>query len=235
LLAAGTAALGIAACVFAVSKGALLGILAGLVVYGLTVKKLRPMALILVIASCIAVLAYQPLFQKASSIFSLSDDSSSVRVIVWDETFRMLADRPVFGAGLNGYQQALAPYHLAKHIEIFMYPHNILLNYWSELGMIGLVGFIWLLILFFIRNARLHHLTSAWLPLGLLAAMVAVVVHGFVDVPYFKNDLAFLFWIMFGLSESLLLRADHPGFWDSIKRKVGLVSDRQELDGIGEA
>jgi hypothetical protein len=36
--------------------------------------------------------------------------------------------------------------------------------------------------------------------LGIVLAMVAIVVHGLVDVPYFKNDLALEFWTFLGLA-----------------------------------
>ena len=32
----------------------------------------------------------------------------------------------------------------------------------------------------------------------LMATMVALLVHGLVDVPYFKNDLSVLFWLIVG-------------------------------------
>lgn len=38
-----------------------------------------------------------------------------------------------------------------------------------------------------------------------LASMAALLVHGLVDVPYFKNDLAVLFWILISLSISTQL------------------------------
>jgi len=40
-----------------------------------------------------------------------------------------------------------------------------------------------------------------WRPifLGLLLAMLAILVHGLVDVPYFKNDLSLEFWVLAGL------------------------------------
>jgi hypothetical protein len=49
-----------------------------------------------------------------------------------------------------------------------------------------------------------------WRPvhLGVLLAMVAILVHGLVDVPYFKNDLAFEFWLLAGLT--LAGRRDPP-------------------------
>ena len=37
------------------------------------------------------------------------------------------------------------------------------------------------------------------LQLGILLALVAVVVHGLLDVPYFKNDLALELWAMLAL------------------------------------
>ena len=37
-----------------------------------------------------------------------------------------------------------------------------------------------------------------WRPyhLGVLLALIAVIVHGLVDVPYFKNDLSLEFWTL---------------------------------------
>jgi hypothetical protein len=36
--------------------------------------------------------------------------------------------------------------------------------------------------------------------LGVFLAMVAVIVHGLVDVPYFKNDLSLEFWALVGIA-----------------------------------
>jgi hypothetical protein len=35
-----------------------------------------------------------------------------------------------------------------------------------------------------------------WRGAVLICLLVVVVVHGMVDVPYFKNDLAMLFWTL---------------------------------------
>ncbi len=219
LLPLAVAVLGLSACLFAVSKGALIGAFAGLAVLGLLIKRLRAAALVAVIAGCLAVLLYPPALHLASNIFALRDESGSVRGIVWSDTIRMLADHPVFGAGLSGYQQIVAPYHEAKYIEIFMYPHDLVLNFWSETGVIGLAGFVWLTIVLFIGAARqMRRRPGEWLPPALLAGLVAVVVHGLVDVPYMKNDLAMLFWILAGLICSL---AAEP-----LKKKVKGVDEK---------
>ncbi len=118
----------------------------------------------------------------------LRDWSGAVRRMTWEETSRMLRNRPILGAGLSGYPITFAPYHRAK-IEIFQYPHNFILNFWSEMGLLGLIAFLWIVRQFFRAS-----------PLALDAVMVTVLVHGLVDVPYFKNDLALLFWVLVGLA-----------------------------------
>lgn len=117
--------------------------------------------------------------------------SGKVRLVMWGETTIMLRDRPILGAGLGGYPKTIVPYHKATWMEIFQYPHNILLNFWSETGLIGiltfgLIGYRW------IRNRP-----SAALPI-----MTAIVIHGLVDVPYFKNDLAVMFWMFVAVMEN---------------------------------
>ncbi|OIO52812.1 hypothetical protein COY93_04950 [Candidatus Uhrbacteria bacterium CG_4_10_14_0_8_um_filter_58_22] len=206
LLAGASALLGLAAILFAVSEGAALGVAVGLLTYGLLSRPLRKYALIGLIAACALTLAYAPLRNYASLMLSMRDDSWQVRQTVWSESLDMIADRPVFGAGLSGYPDALTTYHLARHIEIFQYPHSLLLNFWTETGLIGLAGFLALLWSFFVSvGSTFRRRPDEWLPQALLAAMVALLVHGLVDVPYFRNDLAFLFWILIGLAASLRL------------------------------
>jgi O-antigen ligase len=105
----------------------------------------------------------------------------------------MLKDHPLFGVGLSGFPIVVKPYHHAQGVEIFQYPHNLVLATWSEIGLMGLIGFILVLIWFFRRAYKLH---ATRYTLLLAAAMVAILVHGLVDVPYFKNDLSMLIWLL---------------------------------------
>jgi O-antigen ligase len=97
----------------------------------------------------------------------------------------MLADRPIQGAGLGAYPTVIKPYHKATWMEIFQYPHNILLNLWSETGLLGILAFTWMCFTWF-RLSKLR--------LPLLLPLIAILIHGLVDVPYFKNDLALAFF-----------------------------------------
>ncbi len=161
----------------------------------------------------------------------LRDLSGQIRRQQWAETWRFLSDNPknfIFGAGLADYQNAIAPYHqegifvrdysdsdwrrkvvfnddFKKQVwqptEIYLYPHNILLNFWIELGIFGALAFVWLVIKLQITNYKLQVTDNKnrEIILGLMGAMVVIVVHGLVDVPYFKNDLAVIFWMLMGM------------------------------------
>ena len=128
----------------------------------------------------------------------LRDWSGHVRRTQWTETVKMLKDRPILGAGLSGYPTVIAPYHKADYLEIFQYPHNIIFNFWSETGLLGLVAFILLIINFFrLGIKKLLTTNYSLFTIPTMASMVVILVHGLVDVPYFKNDLAVLFWIIY--------------------------------------
>lgn len=128
--------------------------------------------------------------------------SGKVRLFMWRETWAMLKDHWFFGAGFGGYPKVFDAYHKARFIEIFQYPHTILFNFWSETGLLGVFAFVGIMVTWLkdaVRSAAARAITqskSNYLPvLVLVAPLVAIFVHGLVDVPYFKNDLALLFWI----------------------------------------
>lgn len=196
----------LAAIVAAQSEGAIIGVAAGLFTLGVLHQKGRMPAIIAAVVIAVLVLLVPQTRNLAAEKLLLRDWSGTVRRITWGETVEMLKDRPLTGAGLAGYPVVMRDYHKATAIEIFQYPHQIMLNTWSELGLLGLVAFGWILITFF---------RVSWAGLGdhegrpyagaAIAAMVALLVHGLVDVPYFKNDLAFLFWIIVALGTARAL------------------------------
>jgi O-antigen ligase len=134
--------------------------------------------------------------------FSNPQNTLVGRFELWRVSLQMLSHHILFGAGLSGFAQTIAPLWNPTHIDRFIYPHNIVLTFWSETGLIGLAGFVALMITAFVQCWRgWRHDSLDWRPLqlGVLLALVAVIAHGLVDVPYFKNDLALEFWALLGL------------------------------------
>jgi len=130
------------------------------------------------------------------------------RLQIWSDTLHMLRDHPILGAGLRAYTQVMAPY-VSTHRIPELYPHNVYLAMWSEVGLLGLAAFVALLVMLLWRGWRgLYRAHDFARPLlwGTSAAFVAIAVHGFFDTPYYKNDLAVEFWIVAAL-EIAALRA----------------------------
>ena len=130
----------------------------------------------------------------------LQDWSGRVHVIGWKESLAMLRDHPLWGAGLDGFKTVVAPYHRAQGVEIFQYPHNLFLAAWSEIGLMGVAGFACIFIWIFVASACKSTPHPTLSPSGargkyIIAVFIAILVHGLVDVPYFKNDLAMMFWL----------------------------------------
>jgi O-antigen ligase len=146
-----------------------------------------------------------PIASRIAHEFNLSDPNNTFvsRVDLWQATLRMLRDHPILGTGMFGFARSIQPYRGGVYEENLIYPHNIALNMWAETGLLGLVSFFWLLV----QAIRVGW--NGWrsgpgpwraMQLGIVLAMVAIVVHGLVDVPYFKNDLALEFWTFLGLA-----------------------------------
>lgn len=192
--------LSLAAVIFARSEGAYVGILAGLFFLGVLTKKLRWPTIVLAIIFVMVIVLVPQFRNYAVEQITFKNDSGKVRLIMWQETWQMLRSRLFSGAGLAGYQETFAPYHKAKHIEIYLYPHNLFLNFWSELGLGGLLVFLLMMIKFFKDNIKKFFTSSSLFFITLSAAMITILVHGLVDVVYFKNDLVIFFWFLIGLS-----------------------------------
>jgi O-antigen ligase len=146
-----------------------------------------------------------PITHRIAVELDFSNGSNTLvgRFELWRVSLQMLGQHLIFGAGLSGFAQTIAPYWNPTHIDRFIYPHNIVLTFWSETGLLGLVSFAWIMLTGFRQGWNgWRAAAEGWRPieLGIVLALVAVVVHGLVDVPYFKNDLALEFWALLGLA-----------------------------------
>jgi len=181
--------------VLAQSAGGLVAAGAALFFLGASRKKTRILSVVVAITVALIVLLAPQAAGLRDQIL-MRDWSGRVHLIGWKESVAMLRDHPLWGAGLNGFKTVVAPYHHAQGVEIFQYPHNLFLAAWSEIGLLGLAGFAMVLIWFFKKTFRRYSLLPTPYSLKFLAAaMLTIIVHGLVDVPYFKNDLAMMFWL----------------------------------------
>lgn len=202
---------GFLAIILAKSEGAIVAVVASACLLCLCNKKVRWYVLAgLIILVVLFVFDYFGLREVLWPKFWLLDWSGYVRRSIWLETIEMLKNNWFWGVGLAGYKLAIVPYHTNIWFETFPYPHNIVLNFWSELGLMGIAVFAFIIFKFVWVNLK-NIFSIVWqcgrdLPFDKIAsavflvAILEILIHGLVDVPYFKNDLSVLFWILLAVS-----------------------------------
>jgi len=189
--------LGFVTIILAKSEAAIGAVLIVWLIMGFCFKKTRYFAIGFAIIGALILVFYSGLREFVLTKIFLNDYSGGIRKIIWHESWKMLKYRWLFGAGLSGYQHYIYPYHL-NTFETFPYPHQILFNFWSELGLGGLIAFAWLFLRYFWMNIRAisRNPGTRIMALTLIGVGIEIIIHGLVDVPYFKNDLSVLFWII---------------------------------------
>lgn len=204
LVSAAFLVVAVASTLLSLSRGGYLALAA--VAMGLALSHRRRWWLLGAVVVAGAILALIPPITRRIALemdFSNSSNTLVGRFELWRVSLQMLQHHVPFGAGLSGFAQTIAPYWDPTHIDRFIYPHNIVLTFWSETGLLGLAAFAWIMFTGFASSWRgWRQGASDWraLQLGIVLALVAVIVHGLVDVPYFKNDLALEFWVLMGLA-----------------------------------
>jgi putative inorganic carbon (HCO3(-)) transporter len=125
--------------------------------------------------------------------------AGGIRVDLWLSSLAMLRDHPLFGVGLDNftylYQQVYVREGGIAEPNL-SHPHNWLLHWWLETGLLGLVAFVWLVVRFW----QLVVMQRGWLVAGAMGAMADTLVHGLIDQSYFLVDLAFVFWLVLALA-----------------------------------
>ncbi len=197
------------------SRGAYLGAAAGAATLALLLvpsRLLPPRRILLPLLALggLAVLGGLALLSMNVQRFNLLGASSGIRVQTWASALAMLRDHPL-GIGLDQfgrlYPQYIDPALVGTNEIHTAHPHNLLLDITLRMGPLGLLAFVWLLVIFYRRV--IQHMGTP-LRIGAAAAMTAALVHGLVDSFYFWPDLAFAFWLMLALS-MITLRSSPPG------------------------
>lgn len=128
------------------------------------------------------------------------------RLQIWTASLHMGADHPLLGVGLDNFlYQYRDSYMLPEAAEEpnISHPHNWLLNFWLELGLLGLAAALGLLA--WTASAAWRLVRARPLPSDRLvgAATIGIfvdaLVHGSIDNSYFLVDAAVLWWLFIAL------------------------------------
>jgi O-antigen ligase len=196
------------------SRGAwLLGLPAALIFVG--ILRGRRARLLMAGALIAALLALAPILHtpRIASLLTLESGTNAHRLLLWEGAGRMIAANPILGVGLGNFMRHY-PRHMlreAGHEPVVFHPHNLLLDTWANMGLVGVAALAFLLVAFFRAGLQAYRRLKPErelqaLTLGLLASMVSFGAHGLVDTGFRLTDLAFVFMLTLGLMRQLTAR-----------------------------
>jgi O-antigen ligase len=207
-LAAGPVALAI---LLTFSKGALLlGVPAALAVFLLLWHGRRAWGWLvgLAVVGAAGFLALLRLPQIGARL-GLGSDTSFFRLSLWKSALLMIRDHPLWGVGLDNFLYAYRGRYMLPEAwaePSLSHAHDIVLDYATRLGLVGLAAATWMQIGFWARALPLRKLDdpmSRALAIGLMASMVDFLAHGLVDASFFVVDLAYVFFVTLALAQVL--------------------------------
>jgi O-antigen ligase/Tfp pilus assembly protein PilF len=204
----------IAFCAFVVaqSRGGVLALVIAMAFIGC--YRFGKIALMILIVSLLAgVVIPNPLKQRVVDV-AAQDPYAFSRIDIWKNSIERIVDRPL-GIGLGMYQYSSFQYRFPIESNIVRYgkraesAHNEYLQTATELGVGGLVIFLFGIVLWGLEAKKVlrsqQEPRERGLVLGLVGAVLGILVHGAVDSVFHEPALVILLIVCGGLILALQL------------------------------
>ncbi|MGL1813979.1 UNVERIFIED_CONTAM: polymerase [Serratia marcescens] len=153
------------------------------------------------------------------TIMSIShEQSNQARWTMLRDTLSMIAEKPLLGWGYGSFEFAFQHYRINQAFptivtEIARHPHNEILLWVVEGGLVALIGWAFIMYGTFrvVCRAR-HHDREAFatgsplagLPTALCIALVPIAIHSQLEYPFYQSALHyFVFLLLFGMADRL--------------------------------
>ncbi len=185
------------------SYAAWISIILSLIIIGLITKKFNNKFIIILSLLIFIAFSAQINNPKIKNIFSERSSLES-RIMIWKSSEKILKDNIILGIGPGNFQNKYLEYqkYFPPYLEWAVpQPHNLYLAFWLQSGIIGLIGFISLIFIWLrkITKEILSNQKNSSLLAVFLGIFIYILTHGLLDTTYWKNDLAFIFWIIISI------------------------------------
>lgn len=216
LLVAGTVVAGCLALFLTLSRGALVAVVVGLLFVAARSSRL-------VLAAVLLVLASSPLWapdylrervqgttiETAGGEGLALDPAAQVRMDTWRAILRVVGEHPVEGVGFAGLAAVLPEAGEALGIEVVETAHNTWLRFLGEMGIFGLLAFVWLmartLALGWSATRAAATRFDRQLAVGLTGATLTLAVACVFGDRFFSILITGNFWVLCALADDLRL------------------------------
>lgn len=196
------------------SRGAYVGFIGSFISYGALVfvptlikghylfSGLRAFFAVLAIVFLLGAFLFSPIGSRLASSFSLDEGSNASRLALWGQALELIWVHPILGYGLGGFALALEP---SVDDRTPIYAHNIYLDLWAELGIVGLSLF--LLLLWHTLYSLLYLFSYGPIYRALFVSFLWFSLQAFFDTPLFSVHILPLLLIFLALADYAICRA----------------------------
>ncbi len=128
-----------------------------------------------------------------------SEQSVSERFLMWQSAYNMGRDNLLFGVGKGNYLEKYSQEYISPLCKEppHDHPHNIFLQVFAEMGLVGEIAFVAMLASFFAMGIRKRkHI----LGLCLLGSTTALVLYGITDRVFDVYSAMRVYWLLMGIS-----------------------------------
>lgn len=204
LLASGLIGL---ACVATLSRGAIVAIVAGGIVWLALLRRRAPRW---VVWSSVPIVAGALL---AARLGGDGTESLDARGTIWRSSAEMLRDYPLTGIGIDQFYQLYGTRYVDPSgwgERYTSHPHNIVFDFWLQLGVPGLAllaGTVWLVVR---RALVVRRGADDLVGTAMIAGLAGGLTHGMIDNGFFLPDLATFLWLTLALASSAAERSAAP-------------------------
>jgi putative inorganic carbon (hco3(-)) transporter len=161
----------------------------------------------------LGLLLIEPLRLRVLSIFvGRGDSSNNFRINVWLSAIQMIKDRPILGIGPgHGTFNKIYPLYMQPRFSA-LGAYSIYLENAVELGIFGLISFLWLVLVTFWTGFRGIVSTGNFWLIGALAGLASILAQGFVDTVWYRPEIHTIWWLLVALvaSKYSALNASSP-------------------------
>jgi O-antigen ligase len=200
--------------IFSYARSAWFGAVTGMLSFGLLRGK--KFAFLLtggVIVLCLAVFVIEPTSWERIKDISLSKDKTeSTRIRLWQTSWNMIKDKPIWGIGLGNFSQLFNQYKVEGKYDNYSHPHNDFLNVAVNSGLLGLLAYLYLWAVFLytsiktvLKNKKEGFLYSA--QLAGVVTMVAFLFASLFQCYYTDAEVNMLVMFLLGITTVVNLKS----------------------------
>jgi putative inorganic carbon (HCO3(-)) transporter len=167
-------------------------------------RKLIPLALLVGVLS-IPMLP-DSIYRRIMTLFNPHDNSAKYRTLIFEHAKPMLMDYWTTGVGLGSDTfTAIFKRYLSFKLPTAAHTHNLYLQLWLELGIVGIISFMWFLfrtlknslIRVFSKDQKQDSVKNVLI--AGTSALSGILVMALADHIWFYNRLMLMFWVVVGI------------------------------------